>query len=139
MRVWKWSSITAGVIAIVFLLIGSGAQEAKEKADTDSKTAVIQESGANQEKKGDFTKGKELFQTHCVVCHDAGSEKVRIGPGLKGLFKKPPHEHTSGKKHAHNVASVREQIKKGSGEMPAMESALSEKDIDDLIAYLQTL
>ena len=37
--------------------------------------------------KGDAAKGKEVFD-QCSVCHNADSTEVKMGPGLKGLFKK---------------------------------------------------
>ncbi len=37
--------------------------------------------------KGDAAKGKEVFD-QCSVCHNADSTDAKIGPGLKGLFKK---------------------------------------------------
>jgi mono/diheme cytochrome c family protein len=32
-------------------------------------------------------KGKEIFE-QCAVCHNADSTEKKMGPGLKGLFKK---------------------------------------------------
>ena len=37
---------------------------------------------------GDAAKGKEVFDQNCAVCHNADSTDVKMGPGLKGLFKK---------------------------------------------------
>jgi len=36
---------------------------------------------------GDAAKGKAVFQ-QCGVCHRADSAEKKIGPGLKGLFRK---------------------------------------------------
>ncbi len=35
--------------------------------------------------KGDVTRGKIVFENNCADCHDAYSEDVLTGPGLKGL------------------------------------------------------
>src|ERR1700693_1427010 len=37
--------------------------------------------------KGDAAKGKEVFG-QCAVCHNADSTDKKMGPGLKGLFKR---------------------------------------------------
>ncbi len=37
--------------------------------------------------KGDAAKGKEVFE-QCAVCHSPDSDEKKVGPGLKGLFKK---------------------------------------------------
>ena len=99
---------------------------------------------ASQEKedaatsKGDPGKGTALFKAKCAVCHKTDSDTTKVGPGLKGLFKKPPHP-LHGKEHVHNIATIRQQIKKGSGLMPPMGTLLSEEQLDDLQAYLQTI
>jgi len=40
-----------------------------------------------QKKAGDAAKGKEVFD-QCAVCHNADSTEKKMGPGLKGLYKK---------------------------------------------------
>jgi len=37
--------------------------------------------------KGDAAKGKVVFE-QCAVCHNADSDEKKMGPGLKGLYKK---------------------------------------------------
>ena len=34
---------------------------------------------------GDAAAGKEIFETKCVVCHNADSKDKKIGPGLQGI------------------------------------------------------
>ena len=36
----------------------------------------------------DAKKGKDTFDTSCSVCHNADSTEAKVGPGLKGLYKK---------------------------------------------------
>jgi cytochrome c2 len=69
-----------------------------------------------QEKRGDVEKGKEVFE-QCAVCHNADSEEKKMGPGLKGLFKKG----------------------KLANGMPAYAEMLEKDEKDNLIAYLKTL
>ena len=84
--------------------------------------------------KGDAAKGKEVFE-QCGVCHNADSDEKKMGPGLKGLFKKD--KMTNGKKPTD--ATVRAKIDEGGNGMPAYKDMLSDTEKDDLIAYLKTL
>src|SRR5688572_1167218 len=89
-----------------------------------------------QEKKeaGDVAKGKEVFE-QCGVCHNADSDEKKMGPGLKGLFKKD--KLANGKKPTE--ATVKAKIDEGGNGMPAYKDMLSDPEKDDLIAYLKTL
>jgi cytochrome c2 len=84
--------------------------------------------------KGDVAKGKAVFE-QCAVCHNPDSDEKKMGPGLKGLFKKD--KMTNGKKP--NDATVRSRIDEGGSGMPAYKDMLSDTEKDDLIAYLKTL
>ena len=82
---------------------------------------------------GNAAKGKQTFE-QCGVCHSTGDEK-KMGPGMKGLFKK--EKMASGKKPSD--ATVRAKIDEGGNGMPGYKDMLSDKEKDDLIAYLKTL
>ena len=84
--------------------------------------------------KGDAAKGKAIFE-QCAVCHNADSDEKKMGPGLKGLFKKD--KMTNGKKPTE--AAVRARVDDGGQGMPAYKDMLSDQEKDDLIAYLKTL
>jgi mono/diheme cytochrome c family protein len=84
--------------------------------------------------KGDPAKGKEVFE-QCGVCHNPDSEEKKMGPGLKGLFKKD--KLTNGKKPTEG--NVRAKIDEGGNGMPAYKDVLGDQEKDDLIAYLKTL
>ena len=71
--------------------------------------------------KGDAAKGKEVFE-QCGVCHNADSEEKKMGPGLKGLFKKD--KMTNGKKPTD--ATVRAKVDEGGNGMPAYKDMLSD-------------
>lgn len=89
---------------------------------------------APDEKAGNAAKGKEVFE-QCSVCHNADSEEKKMGPGLKGLFKKA--KLNNGKKPTE--ANVRAIIDAGGNGMPAYADMLSAEERNDLIAYLKTL
>jgi cytochrome c2 len=83
---------------------------------------------------GNAEKGKEVFE-QCSVCHNADSDEKKMGPALKGLFKKEKMQN--GKKPTED--NVRALINEGGNGMPAYEELLSKEERDDLIAYLKTL
>ena len=78
------------------------------------------------DKAGDAEKGKEVFQ-QCAVCHNADSAEKKMGPGLKGLFKRKTE------------AKVRSKVDEGGNGMPAYKEMLSVAERNDLIAYVKTL
>src|SRR5215831_14393298 len=84
--------------------------------------------------KGDAKKGKEIFD-QCAVCHNADSDEKKVGPGLKGLFKKD--KMSNGKKPTD--ANVLERVNEGAPGMPPYKDMLSDGEKADLIAYLKTL
>jgi len=83
---------------------------------------------------GNVEKGKEVFE-QCSVCHNADSDEKKMGPALKGLFKK--EKMANGK--APTEENVRALINAGGNGMPAYEELLSKEERDDLVAYLKTL
>jgi len=85
--------------------------------------------------KGDAAKGKEVFD-QCSVCHNADSTEVKMGPGLKGLFKKGKMT-TTGKPVTD--ANILAKVNEGGNGMPAYKDILSDTDKANLLAYLKTL
>jgi mono/diheme cytochrome c family protein len=90
--------------------------------------------------KGDAAKGKKVFDDACSTCHAADSDEEIVGPGLKNLFKWPPHRGADGRQHdKHTVPVIRKQIIQGGGAMSPMGDSVKGQDLEDLLAYLQTL
>jgi cytochrome c len=93
--------------------------------------------GLAQKKGGkapDAAKGQEVFQ-QCAVCHNAATEERKVGPGLKGLFKKA--KLTNGKKLSDQTVLAR--INEGGNGMPSFKDMLSEEEKANVLAYLKTL
>ncbi|HLJ14180.1 MAG TPA: c-type cytochrome [Bryobacteraceae bacterium] len=86
------------------------------------------------DKAGDAAKGKELFE-QCAVCHNVDTDEKKMGPSLKGLFKRDKLKN--GKKVTEE--NVKAQINAGGNGMPAYEDMLSDQEKNDIIAYLKTL
>ena len=93
---------------------------------------------APQEKRntraGSSSKGKELFE-QCRGCHSAETDENKIGPSLKGLFKRTRMRNGE----AASEKTVREKIEQGGDGMPAYSGMLSEREKNGLIAFLKQL
>jgi mono/diheme cytochrome c family protein len=98
---------------------------------------------AQESHKADAAKGKQLYETNCALCHDPTAErasKAKIGPGLKGVSKWGPDTLSDGTEHKdHSAEVLRLQIVKGGGQMSPVGASFSGEDLDDLVAYLQTI
>lgn len=84
--------------------------------------------------KGDADKGKETFE-QCGVCHNTDTDEKKMGPSLKGVYKKA--KLNNGKKPSD--ATIKAIINAGGNGMPAYADMLSEEEKDNLLAYLKTL
>jgi hypothetical protein len=80
-------------------------------------------------------RGRSLFESKCAICHDPDSTRTIVGPGLKGLLKRPTLPISG---HPATAESIRFQLKQPMGRMPSF-SYLSSEEMEDLIAYLNTL
>jgi cytochrome c len=90
---------------------------------------------ARQEKQVECTSdGRRLFQ-QCSGCHSAETSEKKVGPSLKGLFKKGVL--LSGEPA--NERSIRLRIRNGGDGMPSYDRILSSKELDRLVLYLKTL
>ncbi len=89
---------------------------------------------AQNEKKGDPEAGKMIFEEKCSECHEYDSEETKVGPGLKGV---KDGKLPSGKKASHDA--VLEILVEGRDEMPPFKDVLSDKQKDDVIAFVLTL
>jgi cytochrome c len=88
------------------------------------------------DKAGDPAKGKEVFE-QCGVCHNADSEEKgeKMGPGLKGLYKRAKLKN--GKKVTdENVKAI---INTGGQGMPPFADMLSDEERANVLAYVKTL
>ena len=84
--------------------------------------------------KGDAAKGKETFE-QCAICHNVDTDEKKMGPSLKGLFKRK----TLANGKPVNDANVLEQINNGGNGMPPYNENLSADDKANIMAYLHTL
>jgi mono/diheme cytochrome c family protein len=77
---------------------------------------------------GDTTHGKQIFSANCATCHGPTGTEGGVGPSLKN------------EKSRKNYPATIAWIKNPSPPMPKLyPSPLSEKDVDDVAAFVQTL
>src|SRR5688572_1022539 len=94
----------------------------------------IAQEGAEKKGAGDVAKGKETFE-QCAACHNVDTDEKKMGPSLKGLYKK--EKLANGKKVSD--AAVKAVINEGGNGMPAYADLLSDEEKANVIAYLKTL
>ncbi len=85
---------------------------------------------------GSATRGKEVFEKKCAMCHFADSDQKKIGPGLKGISKRGTFT-VNGKKVT--PESLKTWIENGDSQMPGMKDSLEPAQIKDVVAYVKTL
>jgi len=120
-------------ILMASLLLASGgflAAQSKQNKEPEKKTAPQAKVPT-----GSAARGKALFNDNCGICHYSANTAKKIGPGLKGIYKRG--KFADGKKV--DDVSMREWILKGGVDMPSFEGALTEEQIRNLVAYLRTL
>jgi len=85
--------------------------------------------------KGNAANGQAAFRGYCAVCHNADSRDRKVGPGLKGLF----HWSATSTGMKPTEANICAKIENGGSGMPPFKDTLSGPEMNDLIAYLETL
>jgi mono/diheme cytochrome c family protein len=79
--------------------------------------------------------GKAVFEEQCSVCHAADSDEKKVGPSLKGLFKKEAMKN--GKKPTDDT--VMKIINEGGNGMPGYDEVLEKNQKTQVLAFLKTL
>lgn len=85
--------------------------------------------------KPDPSDGQHVFAQKCEACHFDLSSKRKIGPGLAGLMKRGKFKNGMPADEYHLLRV----IDRGGKDMPPFRGLLTQKQIRDLIAYVNTL
>ena len=85
---------------------------------------------------GSATKGKEVFDKKCALCHFADKDTKKIGPGLKGLSKRGTFSVNGNKV---TTEALTTWIENGDSQMPPFKDVLEPQEIKDVIAYVKSL
>jgi mono/diheme cytochrome c family protein len=102
--------------------------------DPPAKTAP--KKAASAKSSGSATKGKEVFDQKCGICHFADSDAKKIGPGLKGISKRGTFTVNNNK---FTEETLKAWIENGDSLMPPFKEVLDAEQIKDVIAYVKTL
>jgi cytochrome c2 len=102
--------------------------------DPPAKTAP--KKTASGKSSGSATKGKEVFDQKCGICHFADSDAKKIGPGLKGISKRGTFTVNNNK---FTEETLKAWIENGDSLMPPFKEVLDAEQIKDVIAYVKTL
>lgn len=81
-------------------------------------------------------RGKEVFDKKCGICHYADNDQKKIGPGLKGLYKRGTFTVNNNKV---TDETLKTWIENGDTLMPPFKDVLDPEQIKDVIAYVKTL
>ncbi len=111
---------------IAFLLVAAGVL-----GQSAAKNAAAQKSAAENP----VAHGKKIYDLQCEICHYPSSTKKKLGPGLKGLYKRGTF--ANGKKV--DDENLRVWIEHGGKDMPGFKDTLNAAEIRDLIAYIKAL
>jgi cytochrome c len=102
----------------------------------DTPAPTSSKKGAGHAAAGSATRGKDVFEKKCAMCHFADSDQKKIGPGLKGLSKRGTFTVNGNKV---TTESLKTWIENGDSQMPGMKDTLDAAQIRDVVAYVKTL
>ena len=111
----------------------AGAVLAQDPPAAPEKTSTKKAARASA---GSAVKGKEVFEKKCSICHYADKDAKKIGPGLKGMYKRGTFT-VNGNKITDEA--LKTWIENGDSLMPPMKETLEPAQIKDVIAYVKTL
>jgi cytochrome c len=119
-----------------YLFLGIAALGLCGLAIAQEQPAKKNSSGGAKNSAAAATRGKEVFDKKCAVCHYADSEAKKIGPGLKGISKRGTFTVNNNKV---TDESLKTWIENGDTLMPPFKEVLEAPQIKDVVAYVRTL
>ncbi len=126
MRALKFLVIFIALISIFHAC--KKAEEIKKETSLDIKVNLRTDAES-------ISRGKELFNSKCSFCHYPNSTQTVVGPGLKEILKR---DKLPASKRPATPENIMRQLKEPYKDMPSF-SYLSDEEIENIIAYLNTL
>jgi mono/diheme cytochrome c family protein len=115
----SWKSLCPALGLLVIL----GCQMERRKSDAELGLSLQQ------------ARGRHIYDQNCIRCHEPYTRWGLHGPSLKNLYKKP--YLPSGMPV--NDERLQDVILLGKAKMPSFRKAFTERQLEDLLAYLKTL
>ncbi len=119
----KKAGIASSFALLSLLLLLTACTMERRKSDA--------ELGLNEQQ----ARGRRVYDQHCIRCHEPYSSREIQGPSLHGIFKK--EQFPSGIKASDE--RMIDIIEMGKSKMPSFHNALTQQQMQDLLAYLHTL
>jgi mono/diheme cytochrome c family protein len=80
-------------------------------------------------------RGRSIFAASCVFCHTVESRETEVGPGLQGILKR---ERLPASGRPATPENLYRQLRQPYRSMPSFAKSLSDDDVANLMAYLNT-
>ena len=130
------------VFVLAFLVVGTSAGyyflkagSARGQEPQAAEEVQEEETEPLEAPAGSVDLGSALFEQNCAFCHYADKTDSKLGPGLMGVMKGEKLPASGRPATAENIAK---QLAEHVGTMPSFTS-LTEKEVADLISYMETL
>ena len=114
------------VVCVSALFLAGIAAQDKVSRRTEAKPSA---------QSAEISAGEKVYVQQCDACHFPHSAAKKIGPGLKGIYRKA--KFADGK--AVSDATMIGWVKNGGKNMPPLAKNLNADEMRELIAYLHTL
>ena len=111
------------------------ADAAMKTAHEETKEAIAVPRVPVRTDSASIARGRLLFEESCVRCHTADSRETKVGPGLRGILK-GERLPVSGRPAVPD--NVFRQLRRPYRDMPSFADSLSDEDVFNLIAFLNT-
>jgi mono/diheme cytochrome c family protein len=122
----------AAALLVAWLVIFSASAYAQAKTPSNKKATIAPSPGGNS---AAIARGHIVYKDRCAICHFSESDTGKIGPGLKGLYKRGKFADAG----RVDDATIENRILNGGKDMPPFRSVLTAGQVRDLMAYLKTL
>lgn len=129
------NSLLAVASAVVATIVGCSAAPVNTPVNAPSPHSEIAAAPAQAAAQqgpwnpAQIERGAEIYGRYCGGCHGARAEGTPIGPSLNG----------TGHTWHHPLHVLRDKTENGFRNMPAYKNKLSDQEIDDVIAWFQSL
>lgn len=131
-------------IVLIAMLVVSACSKQDRQGTAEQSATSQQVSVMRNQNTAQIQRGHQLFEQNCAACHGSNAQGAEnwSKPGPDGRYPPPPLNGTGHAWH-HPKRALISTIQHGTirigGSMPAWQGKLSDQDIEDIIAWFQSL